>query len=65
MNITQQYTMLDHTGMFRHSSLVTVCHDFIERNALKSFWWCSGSFLPLPWTWAVWQSEGEVSGYVS
>jgi hypothetical protein len=29
------------------------CHDFIEKNAPKKFWWCSGSFLLLLRTQAI------------
>jgi hypothetical protein len=34
---------LTYTGL-----LSSICHDSIERNAPKNFWWCVGSFLPLP-----------------
>jgi hypothetical protein len=57
--------MLDGIGMPCHSLLAIVCLDFIERNAPKNFWWCSGGFLLLLRTWVDWQSEVEVSGYVS
>jgi hypothetical protein len=29
------------------SFLIFACHNFIERNAPKKFWWCSGCLLPL------------------
>lgn len=38
--------------------------DYIERNASKTFWECSGGFLPLLWTPDC-QREVEISGYVS
>jgi hypothetical protein len=31
--------MLDGIGIPCHSLVVIVCHDFIERNAPKNFWW--------------------------
>jgi hypothetical protein len=31
-----------------HSLMVISCCDFMDRNAPKNFWWCSGSFLLLP-----------------
>ena len=48
---------MDGIGTSCHSLMVILCHDFIERNALKHFWWCSGGFLQLPQTWANWQSN--------
>jgi hypothetical protein len=48
--------MLDGIGTPCHSLLVTVCCDFIKRNAPKN-WWYSGGFLPLPQTQANWQSD--------
>ena len=38
------------------SSLIFACHDFIEKNIPKSFWWCSGCFFLLQWTHADGQS---------
>jgi hypothetical protein len=35
-----------------HSLLVILCPDFVEKNKPKNLWWCSGGFLPLPWTQA-------------
>jgi hypothetical protein len=49
-------------GMSHNSLLVIICHDFIERNAQKYFWRCSGSFLVLLWTQADWQSLAVSSG---
>ena len=57
--------MLGGVGMLYHCLLVTVCHVSTKRNRPKNFWWCSGSFLLLPWTQANWQTEVKVSGYVS
>ena len=39
-----------------HSLLIIVCHDFIERNAPKNFWWCFSGFLPFPQVQDNWQS---------
>ena len=44
------------------SSLIFAWPDFIERNAPKNFWWCSGCFLLLWWTRADWQSLSVSSG---
>ena len=41
------------------SRIITLC-DFIDRNSLKNLWY-SGSFLPLPPTWANWQRVAECS----
>ena len=38
------------------SSLIIICHDFIERNTPKNVWWYSGGFLLLLKTWADCQS---------
>ena len=31
------------------SLLIIICHDFVERNAPKNFWWYFRGFLPLLW----------------
>lgn len=54
-------TSLGGIGMPYHS-LVIICHDFIQRNAPKNFWWYSDGFLPLPRIRADWQSLGVSSG---
>lgn len=44
---TRQWSTLYGIGSPCHSLLVIVCHDFIEKNAPKYFWWCSGGFFLL------------------
>ena len=45
--------MLCSFGSPCYSLTVIICHDFLERNAQKNFWWCSSSFLLLLWTQAI------------
>ena len=60
MNVTQQtvYDARDGIAIPYWSLFVTTLQKEMHQKT-------SGSFLPLPWTWADWPSEVEVSGYVS
>lgn len=53
----KQWTMLCGNGSPSHSSLTIGCQDFVERKALKNFWWYSGTFLSLLQTLASWPIE--------
>ena len=58
-------------GLVKNSSLTTcmywftlhwvseLCLSWLHSKAPKNFWWCSGSFLPLPQTWTNWQSNAS------
>jgi hypothetical protein len=39
--------------------MIILCHELVERNTLKNFWWCSDDFLPTPWTQANWQESQD------
>jgi hypothetical protein len=56
--------MLDGIGMPYHCLLIIICRDSIERSIPKC-WWCSGGFLLLSQTWAIWQNDVEGSGSIS